>query len=319
MKIFIIKGILKGMVKIDYKMHLVGENFELVDSVILYDGMNIQVIKKNNFNVSGMGFNYHSVVLLDRAGKVLGAGSTNGVADINSIMLIYKKLFYNKQKSNIESNQIEFEDSQFAEGINRDLDSLTDLEGERLEDSQESNFTERVNLGEEKQDISIDIGEMQTAGNKYQKEQCETVQNAEEVYADELFIHDDENVDKGVDFIKQAMNNVKDNGHFYAEIKEDLNKFLSSHPKNEELESKVWGSKWVKIHNEYDYSVGVIFEDDIPSIIAYAIPYSDCRQVDTDSLKFGEWLNIEDNSAENRGYFVYYQNAQTGKMILNEI
>ena len=83
------------------------------------------------------------------------------------------------------------------------------------------------------------------------------------------------------------------------------------------MENRVWGSKWVRINSDNDYSVGVIYEDNVPSIIAYAIPYNDFNQIDMDNLKFGEWLKIEDKLAENRGYFVYYQNAQTGEMIIN--
>ena len=133
----------------------------------------------------------------------------------------------------------------------------------------------------------------------------------------EIIIKENEDISSGVDFIMQNIDNNSINTNYYAQIKEDLNKFLNSHPKNEELENRVWGSKWVRINSDNDYSVGVIYEDNIPSIIAYAIPYNDFNQIDMDNLKFGEWLKIEDKLAENRGYFVYYQNAQTGEMIIN--
>ena len=46
-------------------------------------------------------------------------------------------------------------------------------------------------------------------------------------------------------------------------------------------------------------------------------PYDDYHQIDLDKLKFGEWLQLGDGEEDRRGYFVYYQNAQTGEMILN--
>ena len=127
----------------------------------------------------------------------------------------------------------------------------------------------------------------------------------------------DDDIKSGVDFIMQNFDDKANNENYYMEIKNDLDKFLNSHPRNEELENKVWGSKWVKVNADYDYSVGVIFEDNLASIIAYAIPYEDFRQIDMDNLKFGEWLKISEKDDENRGYFVYYQNAQTGEMLRN--
>lgn len=173
----------------------------------------------------------------------------------------------------------------------------TDSEIEKVTKNIEENFAEDYS-SQNKEDIVFDT----------QKAASE----------EEIFFQKNEDLTPAVDFIlksNEGENFGKDN--YYAQIKNDLNKFFDTYPKNEELESKVWGSKWVRIKADYDYSVGVIFDDSNPSIIAYAIPYDDYNQIDMDKLKFGEWLQLGDGEEDRRGYFVYYQNAQTGEMILN--
>ena len=142
-------------------------------------------------------------------------------------------------------------------------------------------------------------------------------QNEKTEVEQEILLKQKDKIDTGMNFILENFEDkcVQKN-NFYSEIKENLEKFLNQHPKNEELESKVWGSKWVKIKADYDYSVGVIFEENTPSIIAYAIPYDDYNQIDKDKLSYCEWLQIEEKTNKNRGYLVYYQNAQTGEMLL---
>ena len=157
-------------------------------------------------------------------------------------------------------------------------------------------------------DNDMDIGRE----NYVIKNSCEN-----ENIIQEIILSKDDDIDSGVDFIMQNLNKNANSDNYYSQIKENLDKFLNSHPKNEELENKVWGSKWVKVNGDYDYSVGVIFEDNVPSIIAYAIPYEDFSQIDTENLKFGEWLKISEKDNENRGYFIYYQNAQTGEMLID--
>ena len=52
MKIFVIKGFLKGMVKIDNKMHFVGKDFDRVIKVVLFDGVVVKIIDKIDFKYS---------------------------------------------------------------------------------------------------------------------------------------------------------------------------------------------------------------------------------------------------------------------------
>ena len=50
MKVFVIKGSIKGMVKIDNRLHLSGENIDSVDKVILACGQDIKVVSRTELN-----------------------------------------------------------------------------------------------------------------------------------------------------------------------------------------------------------------------------------------------------------------------------
>lgn len=335
MKVFVIKGSIKGMVKIDNKIHLIGDNFDTVEKVILSFQNDIKVINRAQLN-ENISFAPVDVLLLDGNDTVIGYGSEQGKPNINAILIKYKKTIIstnNSLKNNEKSRVINTAKDKMEEKQNTEIDLIDlivknvdnmpkiDPKIENLDISQ----TNDCDLTNEKIDIPNDMADTQVndfvesiLDTTNKQINCNDSSVCPSNNVEHIILGKDDNIESGVDFIMQNLGDEK--GHtnnYYNEIKNDLEKFLNSHKRNEELESKVWGSRWVKINADYNYSVGVIFEDNMPSIIAYAIPYSDFNQIDMDNLKFGEWLKISDKPNENRGYFVYYQNAQTGEMILN--
>ena len=339
MKVFVIKGSIKGMVKIDNKLHLSGENIDSVDKVILACGQDIKVISRAELN-ENITFSPKDLLLLDSSDNVIGYGSEQGRPNVNDIMIRYKKtivLNNNFASKNDEVKIVNVVKEQPVEDKKTDS-CTTDLVVEEDEEICENTpkiapkiKNEKVfninscDLGNNKLDVPSDIVDTQV--NEFVDSILDTANkqincNESDITScgelDHIILGRDEDISGGVDFIMQNFDEKKvQTNNYYNDIKNDLEKFFKSHKKNEELEAKVWGSRWVSINADYNYSVGVIFEDNIPSIIAYAIPYSDFNQIDMDNLKFGEWLQISDKPNENRGYFVYYQNAQTGEMILN--
>ena len=309
MKIFVIKGMLKGIVKLDTKLHFVCDSFERIDKIILIEKDGVKVVQKCDFNRKILGAYVHSIVLLDKEDCVLATGSVNGKVDINKVMIAYRKIAMkienNKQvskpvqnKQNVEKNENKSSKIDTILQNNKEIvlskDNSISVGSETVDTIESDTFKEKL-------DVTETDSEIEKAASE-----------------EEIFFQKNEDLTPAVDFIlksNEGENFGKDN--YYAQIKNDLNKFFDTYPKNEELESKVWGSKWVRIKADYDYSVGVIFEDSTPSIIAYATPYDDYHQIDIDKLKFGEWLQLGDGEEDRRGYFVYYQNAQTGEMILN--
>ncbi len=380
MKIFVIKGNIRGLVKIDRIIHLVGDDFDKISTIILYDNKNIKIVKKNELNLVDVNFNCKSVVLLDSTNNLLGSGSIAGKADINKILIEYNKLIRNNGFENFADEKLKNSSKIDTKSHNNDK-----IVNPKDKVDNESNIKNPNKSIAEENKINLDIGKMQKEKNiaNYQESSCAVERNIadfevekenltnktqavksadygnnadrmseimqkddlqvygnnlnnnngclQEVYLNktankqnekteveqEILLKQKDKIDTGMNFILENFEDkcVQKN-NFYSEIKENLEKFLNQHPKNEELESKVWGSKWVKIKADYDYSVGVIFEENTPSIIAYAIPYDDYNQIDKDKLSYCEWLQIEEKTNKNRGYLVYYQNAQTGEMLL---
>lgn len=331
MKIFIVKGLIKGMVKIDSKLHFVGGGFDKVCSVILFDGNKIKVLEKEDFALNITAFNAVSVVLLNESKKILCSGSSCGKVDIDKIMFEYNKIVNSEKQDrptvvvnkkhnvndiaqeNIVENATKIDprmeiDSKMPEDyteVLQEVDAISEDEVQSYKENDVQSFEQLINESIYEKDDEIEFVSLDDI----------PTQSFDEQDADELIIgSSEEDLEMGSKYIMQNIKNSKNN--YYAEIKADLDKFFTMHPKNEELEKQVWGSKWVKIKADYDYSVGVIFDDGTPSIIAYAIPYEDINQIDMDNLEFGEWLKVNDKSNENRGYFVYYQNALTGEMIV---
>lgn len=336
MKIFVIKGMLKGIVKLDTKLHFVCDSFERIDKIILIEKDGIKVVQKYDFNRKILGAYVHSIVLLDKEDCVLATGSVNGKVDINKVMIAYRKIAMkienNKQvskpvqnKQNVEKNENKSSKIDTILQNNKEIvlfkDNSISVESETINTIESDTFKEKLDVTEtdsEIEKVTKNIEENFAEDYSSQNKEDIVFDTQKAASEEEIFFQKNEDLTPAVDFIlksNEGENFGKDN--YYAQIKNDLNKFFDTYPKNEELESKVWGSKWVRIKADYDYSVGVIFDDSNPSIIAYAIPYDDYNQIDMDKLKFGEWLQLGDGEEDRRGYFVYYQNAQTGEMILN--
>ncbi len=336
MKIFVIKGMLKGIVKLDTKLHFVCDSFERIDKIILIEKDGIKVVEKCDFNRKILGADVHSIVLLDKEDCVLATGSVNGKVDINKVMIAYRKIAMkienNKQvskpvqnKQNVEKNENKSSKIDTILQNNKEIvlskDNSISVGSETVDTIESDTFKEKLDVTEtdsEIEKVAKNIEENFAEDYSSQNKEDIVFDTQKAASEEEIFFQKNEDLTPAVDFIlksNEGENFGKDN--YYAQIKNDLNNFFDTYPKNEELESKVWGSKWVRIKADYDYSVGVIFEDSTPSIIAYATPYDDYHQIDLDKLKFGEWLQLGDGEEDRRGYFVYYQNAQTGEMILN--
>lgn len=377
MKIFVIKGNLKGIVKVDSRVHLFGNDFDKVSSILLFNGVDVKVLNINELSSLVNNFNVKSVVLLDDCDNVIGAGSIVGKVDINKILIAYN-LTCKKSKPmtrvNSKENPLKIETKLQNEAIdtnykaendvktNNEVNMVIDIGIMQTENTQKCEIDANQNQSVEidgNEEIVVqfeqtkEIDSVETIDNcldkKVQNECCQDDEQElmkkndmqvygnsdicdngclQEVYSssdkvdkielkEEIYLKDNQIIDEGVQFIMQNFEeNCNGANNFYLQIKEDLQKFLSSYPKNEELENKVWGSKWIKINDDPIYSVGVIFDEaNIPSIIAYAIPYEDYSMVDESKLEFCEWLQIEEKPFKNRGYLVYYQNAQTGEML----
>lgn len=123
--------------------------------------------------------------------------------------------------------------------------------------------------------------------------------------SDEIIKKDEEISDK----------KIEKNNQFYYSIEGSLNDLFANYPRDEILEEKIAGSKFVKVDYENDgnyYSVGVIYDSDgIEEYICYAIfGKKDCPPP-KELSEFSQFLPID----EENGYYLMYQNAEDGKNV----
>lgn len=102
---------------------------------------------------------------------------------------------------------------------------------------------------------------------------------------------------------------------FYKEVKKSLDDLFLSYEPDVVLNELIPSSKWVKVDYEGSgdyYSVGLIFEGERVKYISYAIPSVVGSSAPIELEEFSQWLS----ASENSGYWLTYQDAQSGENIL---
>lgn len=113
---------------------------------------------------------------------------------------------------------------------------------------------------------------------------------------------------------KDLAGGLSEGGNFYSRMKDEIEKVLSSYPKEDALENMVEQSRWVRIsYGDGKYYVfGVIFGSGEAQYICYGVP-SDNPVSPPPSIENSSFIPAYDGS--NSGYWVMYQDAKTGASI----
>lgn len=117
--------------------------------------------------------------------------------------------------------------------------------------------------------------------------------------------------------ISKMFSNTTDNSqdNFYNEIASQLDEILKNNPKENNLIAMIPNSQWAKINyfnKEGYYCIGIIKDDNGVKYIGYAMPSKVNLPPPEDINEYAQFLPIGDG--EN-GYYVVYQDAQTGESI----
>lgn len=116
----------------------------------------------------------------------------------------------------------------------------------------------------------------------------------------------------------QTSNEKEFAGEFFANISEQLDELLTSYPLDDELNAIVPDAKFVKIADSEtgeSYVLGVISQDGSPRYLAYGIP-STYDSEPPDSMKGKcQWLPTDITDPLSDGYYIIYQDTQTGDLI----
>ena len=115
-------------------------------------------------------------------------------------------------------------------------------------------------------------------------------------------------------FKEDGVGGLFSGGNFYSRMKEEIEKVLSTYPKEVTLEEMVENSRWVKIdYGEGKYYVfGVIFGGGEAQYICYGVPTQSSGEP-PQSMQNSSFIPAYPEG--NAGYWVMYQDAKTGETI----
>ena len=112
-----------------------------------------------------------------------------------------------------------------------------------------------------------------------------------------------------------AKNNVEIAGsaaQFYSRMSGEIDRLLSTHPREQLLEAAVENSRWVRVnYGRLHYVFGVIYEDGSPAYICYGVPGE--AALCPESL--AGMAGFIPARSQNSGYWVMYQDARTGASV----
>lgn len=103
---------------------------------------------------------------------------------------------------------------------------------------------------------------------------------------------------------------------FYYSVKQQLDEMFVCYPEQKELAEVVPNSKWVSVDGtEGSYTVGVIYCDDAPKYICYGVPAGRDTMPPDSMRSICQYLMAD---GADSGYWVVFQNADSGETVKNE-
>ena len=121
------------------------------------------------------------------------------------------------------------------------------------------------------------------------------------------------------EIIDNEINKENKNSHeFYNMIADQLDEIFSRYPRESNLEILVPNSKWAKLDTDTEnkhYVVGIIYYNDEEKYICYGVPGSYHIEPPIEIRKYSQWLPTDPQNPYTNGYWVMYQDADTGENI----
>lgn len=170
-------------------------------------------------------------------------------------------------------------------------------------------------------------------------DQKPTVKDVEEnLNQNKIYLEDQEEIDEQIDQILETENAcatckyrdaffkqeddtspapVKEDT-FFDNIEEQINELFNKYPEDEILKQIIPESKWVKIDYEEKgeyYVVGLLYENGKIKYVCYGVPSTKSALPPEDIKGFCEWLPIDTEKEDGFGYYITYQDAETGENV----
>ena len=134
--------------------------------------------------------------------------------------------------------------------------------------------------------------------------------------ASSLFESDENEIQNIID--NELKNEYKPEHEFYNMIKDQLDELFDRYPPEENLIKLVDNSYWVKINTDIDnkyYVVGIIKNNNDIKYICYGVPGNYNIEPPSEMKEYSQWLPTNITDPYNNGYWVMYQDADTGENI----
>ncbi len=108
----------------------------------------------------------------------------------------------------------------------------------------------------------------------------------------------------------------KDN--FYFKLKPQIDKLFENNPIEKNLEEMIPSSKWIKVEYEDDgdfYVFGLLYEGDVIKYVCYGVPAIFEEEPPKELSGYPIFLPLDKNNQKGFGYWLTYQDAETGEPI----
>lgn len=113
-------------------------------------------------------------------------------------------------------------------------------------------------------------------------------------------------------FKEDGAGGLAHDGYFYDSMKDEIEKVLSTHPREDALESMVENSRWVRInYGENYYVFGVMYDGGTPRYICYGVPTENGGSPPESLSGLASFIPAPDKG----GYWVMFQDAATGASV----
>ena len=121
---------------------------------------------------------------------------------------------------------------------------------------------------------------------------------------------------------KSESNRADKKGAFYEEVKNQIGELFTNYPEEEFLANIIPHSKWVRVDyekNGHYYVVGLIYEEGILKYICYGMPGMWEEKPPKEMDGVSQWLPLDNEKPNDFGYWLSYQDADTGENIKIEV
>lgn len=105
---------------------------------------------------------------------------------------------------------------------------------------------------------------------------------------------------------------------FYDEIKGQLSLLFERYPEETFLNEIIPNSKWVKVDYENNgqyFVIGLMYEDDEVAYVCYGMPGEYSVTPPREFAGLSQWLPLDPEKPNELGYWIMYQDAQTGENV----